>query len=400
MRTLGLIILSVALLAVLPGLSQAQNPDARTQSRLTQADSAAVLLQAAGELRDQGEPDAAQALLRLIIDRFGSTPAAAQARIDLGLVENAQSSSSGRVELQVWSALYGLYMGLAIPGAASADGPEAYGVGLLLGGPAGFLAASSYTKRHPLTQGQARAITLGGTWGTWQGLGWANVAGLGEDDFVCSGDVCFAEDNPNTQLWASLAGGAVGIVAGAVIARRTISPGLATTANFGALWGTWFGLAGGVLADLEGDGLFAATLLAGNAGLASSALLGRDWNLTRSRARLISIAGVLGGLAGAGVLLIAQPDGRWAISIPLAGSVAGLVIGAEATRNESFSGSPSDEDSYAFAAGADIPSLLSVRAGELRVGLPLPSPNRILLSADGRDRTALTNRVTLFSMRF
>ena len=57
----------------------------------------------------------------------------------------------------------------------------AAGVGLLLGAPAGFFASRAYARSRPLSDGQARAITLGGTWGTWQGFGWASVLDLGTE---------------------------------------------------------------------------------------------------------------------------------------------------------------------------------------------------------------------------
>ncbi|MGH7446423.1 MAG: hypothetical protein ACRELT_02610, partial [Longimicrobiales bacterium] len=52
------------------------------------------------------------------------------------------------------------------------------------------------------------------------------------------------------------------------------------------------------------------------------------------RARLISVGGVAGGLAGAGLLLIAQPDGgdNEMILVPLIGSVAGLALATHWTR--------------------------------------------------------------------
>src|SRR5690606_34554252 len=117
-----------------------------------------------------------------------------------------------------------------------------------------------------------------------------------------------------------VAGGLTSVVVGGLMSRQPISASLATTVNFGSLWGTWFGAAGGYLAGLEDGGLFAATLIAGNAGLVGTALAGPGWDLSRNRARLISIAGVVGGLAGLGVVLVVQPDdGKVAVAIPLAG---------------------------------------------------------------------------------
>jgi hypothetical protein len=67
--------------------------------------------------------------------------------------------------------------------------------------------------------------------------------------------------------------------------------------------------------------------------------------VSRSRARLVSIGGVLGGLAGAGIDLLVQPDSeKAAVGIPLLGSVVGLAIGIATT---------GDEDSDVLEAAVD-----------------------------------------------
>jgi hypothetical protein len=90
--------------------------------------------------------------------------------------------------------------------------------------------------------------------------------------------------------------------------------------------------------------------------------------VSRSRARLVSIAGVLGGLAGGGIDLILQPDDeKVAVGIPLAGSVLGLVIGAAATREDVATRVGSLDDGAGDA-------LLGVRNGRLALGTPVPTP--------------------------
>ena len=139
--------------------------------------------------------------------------------------------------------------------------------------------------------------------------------------------------------------------------------------NFASLWGTWFGVAGGVLLDLDDDDLLAATLVGGDVALLTTALLAPGWNVTRGRARMVSIAGVLGGLAGVGLDLVAQPDDeKVAIALPLAGSVLGLVLGAAATRDSAVP--------RALEAAADG-SLLRYEDGRLGVGLPTPLPTLV-----------------------
>ncbi|MGD8870431.1 MAG: hypothetical protein PVJ80_02520 [Gemmatimonadota bacterium] len=346
-------------------------------AQLTPADSASVLLETARVFEEDQRWDVAEALYRLILDRYGMTTAAAEARARLVSPPDEVVFGDGSVELSVWMTLYGAWLGVAIPGALGADSPEPYGVGLLAGGPTGFLVGRKVARSLSLTEGQARAITLGGTWGTWQGFGWREVFdwGVGQrcqsypDVTICSD----TEDSHEEQFASMIVGGLAGIATGALLSNRDITPGTGTAVNYAALWGTWFGVAGGVLADLEDDDLLAAALIGGDVALVAAALTAPGWNVTRSRARLVSIGGILGGLAGAGLDLLIQPDSeKAAIAVPLIGSIAGLGIAIASTRNSSTS---------PLEASADG-SLLRLQDGRLGLGMPLPTAT--LVPADGR----------------
>jgi hypothetical protein len=167
MRIVGVASLSLVLLAASLAVG---TDDAAAQ--VTAADSAAVLLDAARDFEAQGRRDVADALYRLIVERYPGSAAAADARVRLAALPAAEADGSGRVELRIWMTLYGAWLGAAVPAAFGADSPEPYGAGLLLGGPAGFFAGRALDERLDLSAGQVRAITLGGTWGTWQGFGW------------------------------------------------------------------------------------------------------------------------------------------------------------------------------------------------------------------------------------
>jgi hypothetical protein len=303
-------------------------------SAQTAADSAGVLLGVAVRLKDEGQNPLARSILNLIVQRYANTPAALEAQRMIDALRADRTDQSGRSELMVWGATYGAFLGAAIPYALDASGPEPYGVGLIAGAPAGFLAARAYAKSRELTEGQARAITFGGTWGGWQGYGWSQVFELGSKT-VCV-EFCFENDDADSHaaMAASIAGSLVGIGVGAALSKKTITPGTATTVNFGGLWGSWFGATAAILADASGDdGTLAATLIGGNLGIVAAALGAPKWQLSRQRARLISISGVGGLLAGLGILLIAQPDGDQAIAVPMATSAAGLALGAHWTRH-------------------------------------------------------------------
>jgi hypothetical protein len=342
-----------------------------------------VILQTARDFEAAGRWDVAEALYRLVVDRYGGTPAAVDARASLTAPPEAVVYGDGRAELTVWGTLYGASLGIAIPGAFGADSSEPYGLGLILGGPTGFFAGRGLARSLNLTEGQARAITLGGTWGAWQGMGWREVLDLGVDEYCePSFGFCYdAEDDVEETFAALVLGSAAGVGVGALFSNRNITPGTATAVNFGSLWGIWFGLAGGVLIDLEDDALLAASLIGGDVALLATAIAAPGWNVTRGRARLVSIAGVLGGLAGAGLDLLVQPDDeKVAIAIPLAGSIAGLVLGATSTRNSDVP--------RALEAAADG-SLLRLDDGHLSVGLPLPVPTLVRADGPGGWRTAV-----------
>jgi hypothetical protein len=350
---------------------------APASAQVTRADSAAVILRVGQDFQRDGRWAVAEALYQHILERFGDTPAALQAQAALEDVPPEGPSQSSRVELMVWATTFGAWMGVAIPGAFGADEAGAYGAGLLVGAPAGFLGARAYSRSRPLSAGQVRAITFGSLWGTWQGYGLMELLGLGEKEH-CDLDFCYIEDaDGETVMKALVLGGLAGTVGGALLSRRPIPRGVATATSFGGLWGTWFGLAGGILADLEGDELLASTLITGNAGLVGTALLSPGWEISRNRARLISIAGVIGGLAGAGLDLIIQPDSEnAAIGIPLALSIGGLVAGARLTSDMDRPGGDPGAAALSRQAESEMisPALLRFRDGQFSLGVPTPFP--------------------------
>lgn len=347
---------------------QVSPSSAAAQSR---ADSAAVILATAQRLEAEGRTETAATLLEWILERYGDTPAAARVRALREAGGNAPAGS-GDVELQVWGTLYGAWLGVAVPVMAGADSPEPYGAGLLLGAPIGFLTSRIYARSRALSEGQARAITWGGTWGTWHGFALAEITELGATGPDCIEiDVCIEPAGPDPEwvVAAGVGGGLLGIGLGALVSRRPISPGVATAVNFGSLWGTWIGLASGILLDLEGDDLLVSSLAGGDVGLLGSAILANRWRLSRSRARIISIAGVLGGLAGGGIALLTASDSEDGIAIPLAGSLLGLVLGTTFT---------SDQPSLSAGGGADD-QLDAARDNGLRLNIGaalLPTTDR------------------------
>ena len=364
-------------------------PPERASAQITPADSAAVLLGTAEDLEQRGERDAAETLYRYITDRFEGTPAAATARAWLDDAGGGQLPGGGETELQVWSTTYGIWLGMMVPLALDAEGPEPYGVGLLLGAPGGFFAGRALARSRPLSLGQARAITWGGTWGALQGMALANARDVDEQAFIRS----------------MIIGSAAGVAGGTLAARQEITPGTATSATLGSLWGAWFGLASSILLDYTEDPIWVVMMATGNAGLVGGALAGSRWPLSRSRARLISVGGLIGGVAGLGTVLIGDADDEdTVIGVALAGSVAGLVLGGVLTGGDDAEADMSGNEPGAGSLPA-TGALINWSGGDWSLSAPLPSPSLDpALRHGGRYGAAAPDRVVwkvpLLNVRF
>jgi hypothetical protein len=193
---------------------------------------------------------------------------------------------------------------------------------------------------------------------------------LGTDTYtVCAdsdpfGCVTYDGNREETITGLGVLGGLAGIGAGILMSRKPIDRGLAATVNYGSLWGTWFGFATGVLLDRQADPSLEATLIGGDVGLVATMVFGPGWGWSRTRARLVSLAGIVGGLGGAGLDLLIQPDEtKTAIAIPLVTSAAGLALGAWATRNH-------DGVEGGDAGGA----LIRMHDGRIDADVPMPWP--------------------------
>jgi hypothetical protein len=389
--------LALALAAVLPRLAAAQTAP---------ADTAGVLVELARQFEMEGRRELAQALLAVVVERYPGSAAAIEARTRLALLRGAVGERSGRTELLVGGTVYGLWLGAAVPAALGAENVTPYGIGLLAGGPAGFLLARELSSGRDIGEGQARAITFGALWGTWQGAGWRHVLGIGDKvhRYECGGppEYClpdgytYTETSGRAIFAAMIVGGLTGIGTGALLASRGPIPAdRMTVANFGALWGTWYGTAAMLLTsrDPEGNDVLTAALVGGDLGLLVSALAAPKWELSRSRARLISVAGVAGGVAGLGLdLLLETDDTRVAILIPMLTSAAGLAAGALWTRGH-------DDPRPQPGGHEEDGALLRLGGGGTRLGLSLPEP--VLLPADrAGTRRVLGARMTLLRATF
>lgn len=367
-------------------------------AQITPADSAAVLLGAADDFDRGGEAELAWALYRHIVRNYPDTPAGRAALERLGEVGGADEALAGSriaeppgdTELKVFSTLYGLWVGTTVPLALGLQRPGAYGAGLLLGGPGGYFSGRAFAQSHRISLGQARAISLGGTWGAWQGMAWAQALDLGAD----------RRGSPSGEAVVRLAlvGGAVGILGGALASNGGIRSGTASSAAYGTSWGVWFGAASSVLLGLDENRTWVTTVMAGNAGLIAGTMVGSRRSISTSRARLITAAGVIGGFGGFGLALIfpLDTDRHWIVP-PLAGSIAGLALGAATIKDDRTD--PPVSANGAAAALSPTGALLSRTGGSWSLAAPAPSPFWVPPPRDGA-KGALAWKVPLLEIRF
>lgn len=333
----------------------------------TPADSAATVLEAARILKREGRNEAARQLLLFIQSRYGTTLAARAADSLLGSLPQATSvttGTTGRTGFILFHTVYGGFLGLAIPAALGANGSEAYGAGLLLGAPIGYFGSRAFARARITMPGQAGVAMFATIWGTWQGLGLQTALNIGQTE-TCNAGFCYTTDS-DAAPWAAMSiGGIAGITAGLLLASKEIPSGASTLVSHSAFWGSWFGLSLGSVFGAEDDDLIGASLIGGNTLLLLAIPAARSWRPVSSRVRLITAAGIAGGLTGLGIDLLASVDDDGAVlGIAAATSAIGLVAGAVATRNTK------DADDGA-AAG---PAFLTVRDGvHIRPPLPLPA---------------------------
>jgi hypothetical protein len=389
LRRIAIIAPALLMLLSLSGPAAAQEP-------VTRADSAAVLVGTAERLHAQGSTELAAALARVVERRYADTPALARASALLALLRANERSSSGRIGLVAFTTIYGAWLGVAVPWMFDADRPEAYGLGLLTAAPLGFFGGRLFARERSISAGDAGLVAWSGSWGTWQGGGWMAVLGDDEDECIDPG-FCSTGPEVSEVVGAMVIGGLAGIAASGIVADRTdVSGGTATMIGWGSLWGTGLGLVTSVLANLDDDEILAATLIGGDVGFASAALLAPRWDMSSGRAWLVNASGIMGAAIGGGVDLLIQPgDEDVAILIPTIGAAVGLGLGAALTRDM-------DEGRVRQGSLRDprdaSTALVRLAAGEWRFGLPQPMP--VLLRTDGTPDVAPGLRVDLLDARF
>lgn len=290
---------------------------------LTPEQQAEGVLSFARRLIEQKDVQLAIPVLERLVQYYPGTPASqkAQAWRDSLVALPPRADQSGRVGVVVFSTLYGTWLGVAIPIIAEADDPKAFVASMMVGSTAGLLMSLNATKARAISDGRASLINFGGWFGTWQGIAWSNAAGV--DD---------GRDIVSSAVFGGLAGLGTSII---LTANRNIRPGYATLVNFGGIWGSWFALCIAEIADLQrSETEFGFIAAGGDIGILTTAIAAKNTPMSRGRARLINIAGIVGTVFGLGTAVLAEVDKAEAtFAIMGAGSIAGLLIGGSATKN-------------------------------------------------------------------
>jgi len=228
----------------------------------------------------------------------------------------------GRTDLLVFSGLYGIWLGIAIPVALEADDAQAYAAGLLTAPAISVLLAHHAARDASITKGQARIISLGGLFGTWQGLGWSGVSDAAE----------------NTVVGAGAVAGLVGIGLAIPLTHAVhFSEGHGEITNSAMYWGGWFGFVESTLTgrnDESDNSPLVDMLVVSGASVITAGIAAHGARLSEGRMRLINLSGILGAAFGGGMALLGQlDDTKGNVAILAAGSIAGLGLGIHWTRN-------------------------------------------------------------------
>ena len=294
---------------------------------------AAQLYETAFRLIVEGDYGEAYDRLNKVIDKYPDTVYARFAedrrqrleQLNLPSIRRKKIDQSGRVGTVVFSTLYSTWLGISTARLADeTDNAKTVATGMMIGAPTGLLTSLIVTRNAKLTRGQSALINFSGSWGTWQGWGWAIL--IDEDD------------DEKSLIRGAMIGGLSGILATSVLTRK-IDPSLGDMGiiNYGALWGTWLSLCAGMVTGVgDGDELLTWTLIGGNIGAASMALLSSEIDITPARAHWINLGGVIGTIAASGIVMIIAEDDiseEAAFATLMVGSIAGLITGIYNTRH-------------------------------------------------------------------
>jgi hypothetical protein len=328
----------------LPAVAHAQSDPA---PEIDPSDPAWVLYHSAFSALAKGENDVAKARLEELVRRFPDHPVAVRALETLALLGGSVSikpdgpeppdlrhevkTKSARAELALIQTLHGIAVGVELCIIAECDDGTAF-IGTILLGAAAGVGGSLLLTRDGITSGQRATANSGTLWGAWNG---AMILGIMVSDSSSDEDVTQA----TTVLLASqLAGLGLGVAAGQMLKPTDGQVALANTV------GIWTGVLT-LLAfetfeiDFTDSELLGTLLFATDAALVGGAFLAKKEPMSRGRTLVIDAGGIVGLLAGFGIVTLIQGedrDPRTFFAAGMAGTAVGLGAATWFTRRWDF----------------------------------------------------------------
>ena len=298
---------------------------------------ARVLYGSALRLAAEGRYDAANSLLedlrRDYSTQYDSLHAAAAhadvralAGAERGLFQSGSTlDQSGRTDMLVFAGYYSVWLAIGIPVALDVESPEGFAAFLLTVPAASLYLTHLATRDRSVTDADAEMVSLGGWFGTWQGVGWTAYADEDEVDDEADGIVA-----------AGVLGGLGGIGLACLVNQTSeFTAGHAAMMNSANWWGAGLGLLSGVATENESDHNLVSALVGSATAVVVTGVAAKDTPLTQRRVRFMNLGGVLGGIFGGGICLLGEIDDDAAVaSIVGTSGIAGGYLAVRMTRPE------------------------------------------------------------------
>lgn len=340
---LSLLFLSAPLtaLAQLTQEERALPPPATAAQGVTPGDEARILLELARLFRDRGEIMAARAVLRHVVERYDGTLPAAEALDELRRLPEEAPPASGTSPATPPAPPRG-----ARPAAAPGSPVDQSGrVPVIV---YSTLMAAYFGVSIPIASDAEGStpyglgIMLGAPTGLLASIYLTRnrkITSTQADLFTLAGNWgtfhglalgIISDGEANEVAGTAALGGLLGVGAGAVL----IAPGrnresTVALASLATTTGAWLGLVGSELTGgddgPDADAAFTGMLLGGDAALLAAVLAGPHVQLSRSRARLLGLGATVGALTGLAFDLTFDVEAREGAWIMMgAGTLAGL----------------------------------------------------------------------------
>jgi len=230
-------------------------------------------------------------------------------------------NQKGRTGLLVFSGYYGFWLGvvphLVWDTGYMVNNGKKIPLGPLITTPTTLIFTYYLTKNKPVTYTQTSLISLGGHWGSWQGIGWPMVLDKKKEVVIGTGAIA----------------GLLGIGGGVLLGNTNLfSEGGAALTHSSMFMGTWFGYVAGELFDLQSPALMQNMLLTSNVFMLSTGILFNKTDFKRGNVMRLN-ALIYGNASIAWLLYFIYSvenekynyDHKTAVAIAGAGSMLGII---------------------------------------------------------------------------